>query len=155
MATDYQLHKVFLNIAKEFSTLSHCVSHKVGSVLVKNGRIISTGINGTPSGMINCDEVFSESNFNREEHKNFSDKWEIHSEMNTIINCAREGISCKDADLYCTLMPCQQCIKNLSMAGIKNIYFIDVYDRYSQEDIARIYEFCAKLNIHIEQIKED
>lgn len=153
MASSYQLHTVFLKIAKEFSVLSHCMSHKVGCVIVKNNRIISTGINGTPSGIINCDEVFSADTFNREEHKIFSDKWEIHAEMNAIISCAREGISCKDSDIYCSLMPCQQCIKNISMSGIKNIYYIDRYDRYTDEDIKNIYDFCKSLNIHIEQIK--
>ena len=32
----------FLNIAKEIANMSKCVSHKVGSLIVKDKRIIST-----------------------------------------------------------------------------------------------------------------
>ena len=153
MSTSYHHHRVFLNIASQMASLSHCVSHKVGAVIVKNNRIISTGINGTPSGVTNCDEIF-DSVFDRSQHHKFSEKYEIHAEMNAIINCAREGISCNGANIYCTLMPCQQCIKNLTMSGIKNIYYKDVYDIYTQDDIAAIFEFCKRLNINIEQIKD-
>ncbi len=39
--------KNFLNIAKELSFASKCVSKQVGAVIVKDGRILSTGYNGT------------------------------------------------------------------------------------------------------------
>ncbi len=46
--------KNFINIALELATASKCVSKQVGAVIVKNGRILSTGYNGTPAGYINC-----------------------------------------------------------------------------------------------------
>jgi len=46
----------FINIAKEIATASKCVSKQVGAVIVKDGRILSTGYNGTPAGYINCRE---------------------------------------------------------------------------------------------------
>ena len=51
MATGYQLHKVYLGTALLLSQISHCVHHKCGAVLVKEGRIIAQGINGTPQGL--------------------------------------------------------------------------------------------------------
>ena len=48
--------KNFINIAKELATASKCVSKQVGAVIVKNGRILSTGYNGTPAGFINCND---------------------------------------------------------------------------------------------------
>ena len=44
--------QIYINIAKEFAKFSKCVSYQVGAILVKNGRIISTGYNGSPSGFI-------------------------------------------------------------------------------------------------------
>ena len=43
-------HSIFLDVAETISQMSHCVSHKVGAILVKDKRIISTGYNGTPKG---------------------------------------------------------------------------------------------------------
>jgi dCMP deaminase len=37
--------------------MSHCISHKVSCILVKDGRIISTGYNETAAGFHNCDEI--------------------------------------------------------------------------------------------------
>jgi len=41
--------------AVDLSNLSHCMSIKVGAIIVKDNRIISMGYNGTPSGYVNCD----------------------------------------------------------------------------------------------------
>ena len=52
--------KTFIEIAEKFAEQSTCVKRKVGAVLVKDLRILSTGYNGTPSGFCNCNEVFKE-----------------------------------------------------------------------------------------------
>ena len=43
-----------LQIAYLVSQESKCCSWKVGAVIEKNGRIISTGYNGSPAGGVNC-----------------------------------------------------------------------------------------------------
>ena len=48
--------KSFINIAKEIALPSKCVSKQVGAVIVKDGRILSTGYNGTPAGYKNCSD---------------------------------------------------------------------------------------------------
>ena len=73
-------HSIFLDVAETISQMSHCVSHKVGAILVKDKRIISTGYNGTPKGFLNCDEV--NTNTSREKHHEFSEMFEIHAELN-------------------------------------------------------------------------
>ena len=40
---ELQLHNMFLDIAENISNMSHCVSYKVGAILVKDKRIISSG----------------------------------------------------------------------------------------------------------------
>ena len=44
--------KNFINIALEIASASKCVSKQVGAVIVKDGRILSTGYNGTPAGIM-------------------------------------------------------------------------------------------------------
>ena len=132
----------YINYAEDIAKKSHCVSHKVGAVIVKNGSIVSVGINGTPAGFTNCDEVFKEE-FDRKTHHEFSEKFEIHAEMNAILNAAKNGVSVKDAEIYLTLHPCNNCLKMLCNAGIKAIYYKNEYDLFDADpDLDKMLEFC-------------
>ena len=55
-------HDVFMKTAFLFAEQSKCVSHHVGAVIVKNNRIISTGVNGTPPDLPNCCDIFDKDN---------------------------------------------------------------------------------------------
>jgi len=137
----------FINIAKELATASKCVSKQVGAVIVKDGRILSTGYNGTPAGYQNCCEYWD--NEYTSEHHEWSKTYEIHAEMNAIIWAAREGISIKDATIYVTLEPCSECSKNIIASGIKRI----VYDRsYEHNNSEVVSKFLKDNGVKIEQI---
>lgn len=149
MPNQIQLDILYLKMAKEVALLSKCVSHKVGCVIVKDGRPIANGYNGTPSGYQNCDEIFGWSLiFDREEHIKFSDQYEIHAELNAILFCAKNGLSIKDATIYCSLEPCYQCMKNIIQAGIKRVVYRSKYDRLPLD-----YEFIKECGVTIEQIE--
>jgi dCMP deaminase len=124
-----QMHDVFMKTAFLFAEKSHCVSYHVGTVIVKNGRIIVTGINGTPEDLPNCDEVFDKENFDREAHHIWSKDNEIHAEMNAISFAAKNDVNTDGADMYVTISPCNECLKNAIPAGIKNIYYLYLYDK--------------------------
>lgn len=123
-------HNIFLNIAQEISKFSTCASRQVGAIFVKDGRILSTGYNGVPSGHKHCNAIFNvnDINYNRHEHTKWSKDNEIHAEMNGILYAARSGINLSGSELYCTLSPCFECAKNLVNLNIKNIYFRNYYD---------------------------
>ena len=53
----------------------------------------------------------------------------VHAEMNAILGCARRGISCKDATLFCTTFPCHNCAKHILASGIKHVVFIEPYPK--------------------------
>lgn len=136
---------IFIKTALLISQKSKCVSKKVGAVLVKDNRIISIGYNGTPSGFKNCNEQFSEIQYvDREEHHSWSDKYELHGELNAILFSAKNGISVDGCDLYVTLHPCDQCLKNIMQVGIKNIYYVFEYDKRSENNELLLLE---RLNI--------
>lgn len=124
--------EVFLVMAYAMASTSHCVSHRVGCLLVKDKRIISTGINGTPAGCPNCDTIFPQraenTGFNRAAHHDFSEANEIHAEMNAIIFAARAGANINGATLYCTTQPCANCLKNILQSGITRIVYAESYD---------------------------
>lgn len=146
-------HKTFLRIAKEISTHSTCARIKVGSILVKDKRIRSIGYNGAPSGEQHCCDYFAGEDFTSESFKKKHGEWskinENHGESNCILAAAKEGISTNNASLYITLSPCIDCAKQILSAGIKEVYYIDEYDR----DITGI-EYLKKSGIKISQIKD-
>ena len=111
-----KLDSVYLNIAKEISTLSHCQRAKVGAVIVKDGNIVSFGYNGTPSSMDNCCE-----------DGNATISEVIHAEMNGILKAAKSGYSVNGATLYLTLSPCKECSKLILQSGIKRVLYLEEY----------------------------
>jgi dCMP deaminase len=119
----------FLKTAYLLGLQSKCVSHKVGAIIAKNERIISTGYNGTPPGFTNCNEVFDKNNFNREEHHKWSKVYEVHAEMNAIAFAAKYDIGIEGSEIYTILQPCDDCLKNIIAAGIKKIYYVYEYDK--------------------------
>jgi len=123
------MHDKFMKTAFEFAAESKCVSYHVGAVIVKNKRIVSIGYNGTPPDTPNCCDVFDKDNFDREAHHHWSKENEIHAEMNAVMFAAKEGESIKGCDIYVTTQPCNDCLKNLSMTGIKNLYYLYPYDK--------------------------
>lgn len=46
----------FMHLADLAARRSNCMKRRVGCVLVRSGRVISTGYNGTPRGTQNCNE---------------------------------------------------------------------------------------------------
>lgn len=141
-----KLDRVYMNIAKEVATLSHCVRSKVGAILVKDGNIISMGYNGTPKGFDNCceDKVevdkdssawippqnFPELGLEQISGKTYSLKTKpevLHAEMNAVLKAAKTGNAVEGSTLYITLMPCLDCSKYLLQSGIKKVVYLDDY----------------------------
>lgn len=140
------LQNFFKNTIIELSKLSKCVSKQVGAILVKDGRIVSTGYNGTLPKTINCCDV----KIPIESHHEWSIRNELHAEQNALMIAAKNGISTNGCHLYCTLQPCNTCILLLIQAGISKIFYINKYDRstYSKE----LLEYLDINNITVEQI---
>lgn len=124
-----EMHDKFMKTAFLFADESKCVSHHVGAVIVKDKRIISIGYNGTPPDLPNCCEVFDKDNFDREAHHKWSKDNEIHAEMNAVAFAAKHNVEIDGCDVYVTVSPCNDCLKNLSMTGVKNVYYLYLYDK--------------------------
>ncbi|MEA2019059.1 MAG: dCMP deaminase family protein [Campylobacterota bacterium] len=141
--------KNFINIAKEIGSASKCVSKQVGAVIVRDGRILSTGYNGTPAGFTNCCEHW-DGQYTKDHHE-WSKTYEIHAEMNAIIWAAREGISINGADIYVTLEPCSECSKNLIASGIKRIVYEKAYEHTNSNIVSK---FLKDNNVTIEKLED-
>lgn len=116
-------------MAELAATRSTCTRRKVGAVLVKNRRVISTGYNGAPAGHQHCQEIGC---LREQLNVPSGEKHElcrgVHAEQNAIIQAAVHGISGSGAYLYCTSKPCSICAKMIVNAGILSVVYRDDYD---------------------------
>lgn len=119
---DYYMH-----IALAVRRRANCIGNRVGAVLVRNDRIISTGYNGTPEGTRNCDEGGCERCANREKYRTahgYDVCICVHAEQNALLSAARFGIPVEGAALYSTMRPCFGCTKELLQARISAVYYL-------------------------------
>ncbi len=125
----------FLEIARVVASRSTCLRRKVGAVLVLQRRILSTGYNGTPTGLAHCADVGC---LREQLHVPSGERHELcrglHAEQNAIIQAAIHGVAVKGASLYCTHFPCVVCAKMLVNAGIRHICLAEDYpDKLAKE----------------------
>jgi len=119
----------FIEITKVVSKRSTCLRRKVGAVIVKDKRILSTGYNGAPSGLKHCGEIGG--CLREQMHVPSGERHELcrglHAEQNAIIQAAVHGVSIKNSVLYCTTHPCIICAKMIINSGIKEIIISTSY----------------------------
>lgn len=127
--------RYFMDITRLVSKRSTCLRRKVGAIIVRDKRILTTGYNGAPSGVRHCYEIGC---LREALHVSSGERHElcrgIHAEQNAIIQAAYHGVSIKGATLFCTNQPCSICAKMLINSGIETIFFQEGYtDMLAQE----------------------
>jgi dCMP deaminase len=114
----------FMSIARIVASRSNCMKRKVAALIVKDRRIISTGYNGTPRGVKNCNEGgCPRCNSLAPSGTNLEECFCSHGEENAIVQAAYHGISLKDSTLYSTCSPCLICTKMIINAGIREVVY--------------------------------
>ena len=114
----------FMQITRVVASRSTCIRKKVGAIIVKNKRIISTGYNGTLSGLAHCSEkgcLRTRLNIPHGERTELCRG--LHAEQNALLFAASYGVDLHQAVLYCTHQPCILCAKMIIQAGIKKVIF--------------------------------
>ena len=136
-------NEYFMQIAKLVADRSTCVRRKVGAVLVKDGYILSTGYNGSPSGLRHCTkETCVRTRLNIPSAESPQLCRAVHAELNCIIQAARHGTSIEgNTTMYVTIFPCIECAKAVINAGIHDVVFLGDYDE-SNEVRREIIEEC-------------
>ncbi len=118
----------FMRIASIVALRSNCMKRKVAALIVKDRRIVSTGYNGTPRGVKNCNEGgCPRCNSMAPSGTNLEECFCSHGEENAIVQAAYHGISLKDSTLYSTFAPCLICTKMIINAGIREVVYNQEY----------------------------
>lgn len=132
--------ELYIDIATRVGLMSHDEKYKVGTVIVKDGNIISMGWNGMPSGMDNPTRC----------HTGCTKPEVLHSEANALMKLVKSGMGTEGATIYCSLSPCMDCAKLIYQAGIDRVVFAESYSTASG-DAGRL--FLHERGVAIERVK--
>lgn len=121
----------FMNLAETVAEWSSCYqsNRHVGAVVVKDKRVLTTGYNGCPSGIVSC----AERGECLRRIKNIPSGtmqevcYAVHAEQNAIIQAAKLGVSLEGATMYVTHQPCIICTKMIINSGIKTVIYKNGY----------------------------
>lgn len=118
----------FMRIARVVASRSNCMKRKVAALIVKDGRIISTGYNGTPRGTVNCNQGgCPRCNAFNPSGQGLTECYCSHAEENAIVQSAYHGIPIKGSTLYTTFSPCLICTKMIINSGIAEVVYNEAY----------------------------
>ena len=121
-------HSLYMDIAQRVSEMSYAKRLKVGAIIEKDGRIISTGWNGMPAGMDNnCEHEIVTGNGTYDHVQLVTRSEVMHAERNAIDKLASSNESSKDATLYITHSPCLECAKSIYTSGVKTVLYKNLY----------------------------
>ena len=118
---------------------------QVGCIIVdKNQRVIAAGYNGMPAKINETVDLW-------QPPKKY--QYVIHAEANALIHAPREEL--KNATLYTTHLPCQECAKLIVAAGIKQLYYCYAWECNDSCEVAEEVLDLARVkyyNVRYEEI---
>ncbi|KAH8102562.1 cytidine deaminase-like protein [Cristinia sonorae] len=110
----------FMLLADLASQRSNCMKRRVGAILVRDNRILSTGYNGTPRGLINCNEGGCTRCNTASETPD--ECVCLHAEENALLEAGRERVG-DGAVLYCNTCPCLKCTIKIIQTGVREVVY--------------------------------
>ncbi len=140
----------FMQLAHVAAGRSTCLRRQVGAVIVKDKQILTTGYNGSPSGLQHCEQIGC---LRQSLGVPSGERQEIcravHAEQNAIVQAAKHGVAITGADLYVTHQPCVLCTKLLINVGIIRVFY-----RYPYPDQLAL-EMAKEAGLQLIHFEED
>lgn len=117
-------HHYFVEMLLSVRSRSTCLRRAVGAILVdSDGRILSTGYNGTPRGFAHC--TSERPCAGAYDQKGDSSRcFAVHAEQNALLFCHRLDLA---HTLYVTDTPCFTCAKLIAQTPIQRVVTIGIY----------------------------
>ena len=120
--------KYFIEIATLVASRATCLRRKVGAVVVRDRRILTTGYNGAPFLVAHCEDTGClRERLNIPSGERHELCRGLHAEQNAIIQSARIGVSLVGATIYLTTHPCFICAKMIINSEIKKVVYKEGY----------------------------
>ncbi|KAI3626255.1 hypothetical protein CBS9595_001616 [Malassezia furfur] len=92
----------FVSLCSLASLRSNCMKRRVGAVIVRKNRVLSTGYNGTPRGLTNCNEGgCARCNESASCGSNLDECLCLHAEENALLELGRDRGGAEGTIIYC------------------------------------------------------
>lgn len=115
-------------VAYAMADRSTCSRRHNGAVIATyEGVVLSTGYNGSLSGMPHCKHDGTETTC----------LTALHAEANALYFAARNGTRTQDSVIYCTTEPCQRCAEAIVQCGISECWYDQEYRIHDGIDLLR------------------
>ncbi|KAK3685720.1 cytidine deaminase-like protein [Podospora appendiculata] len=150
----------FMSLASLAAQRSNCMKRRVGCVVVRDKRVVSTGYNGTPRGLRNCGEGgCGRCNEGQGSGHGLATCLCIHAEENALLEAGRERLR-EGAVLYCDTCPCLTCSIKIVQVGVSEVVYSQGYSMDGEtaavfsEAGVRLRQFVPPANglIHLEKM---
>jgi dCMP deaminase len=133
--TNSQANKKFMDMAVLESQQSSDWWRQVGSVIIKDGKVLLKAHNHSSPSKNYSVEVFGDPRSNFDAGQNIELSKFIHAEAYLISLAAKQGLSLDGTSIFVSTFPCPVCSKLIVNAGISEVYFKDGYSLLDAEDI--------------------
>lgn len=153
---------MFMRFAEAAAERSHAIRRKVGCVLVKDGEVLSIGLNGMPPkwNTENCEDKkyftgggWLDPDENDYPYEDFNGRYNWvtkpecrHAEVAALEKMWKSHNTTEGAEAFVTTAPCKNCSIKLFTAGIKRVYYKEEYR--STEGL----EYLVNNGVEIEKI---
>jgi len=135
------IEETLLEIAVTVSKRGTCSRRQNGAVIADSkGVVLSTGYNGSLSGMLHCDHecdcmekilILGIHDNDCPAHPNNGCQLAVHAEANAVYFAARNGVSVNGATIFCTTEPCVKCAEAIVQSGIQKVVYRQDYRDHS------------------------
>lgn len=118
----------FMSLADLAARRSNCMKRRVGCILVRDKRVLATGYNGTPRGLVNCNQGgCTRCNGAVASGNGLEVCLCMHAEENALIEAGRERVGDAQTTLYCNTCPCLRCATKIVQIGVREVVYSKSY----------------------------
>lgn len=138
---------IYLLLCRDLSLRASCMRRKIGCVIVKNGQIVGSGVNGSPKGLPLCsttgclrDCLGIPSGTQAAVCRG------VHAEQNALLAAGLERAA--NATLYTNSFPCPICSKLMIQSEIARVVVCGQYR--DEEGIQLLKQAGIQVTVHAE-----
>ena len=148
----------FMGIALAVRARANCTGRRVGAIIVREHRILSTGYNGTPSKMTNCEDGGCHRCAHPDEYPS-GEGYDlcicVHAEQNALLAAARFGVAVEGCTIYTSLQPCFGCLKELLQANVAEVCYLKPWESRFGDQYAALVERIGRAAFRRVSIEDD
>jgi len=147
----------FMRIAMAVRSRANCKGRRVGAIVVRDRRILSTGYNGTPTAMTNCEDGGCHRCSDPDAYPP-GEAYDVcicvHAEQNALLAAARFGVAVEGCTVFTTLQPCFGCLKELLQASVREVCYLAPWESRFREQYDALVDRLGRAHFRLVEVPD-